>query len=156
MAPSPFQVPGCTWAGPNALFFFNNKSSLGYNSLKFGFAILNGIACYFGVDGYYGFLSSIEMSLNMLKILVLFPPPPTPGILRDHLGTYDVAFYLAGVPPLIGGAVLCFIPWVHEKKKPKGQARPVDGETSEKMLQIKNASLVDSVGKPSKGSESVI
>ncbi|XP_062980851.1 monocarboxylate transporter 10 [Elgaria multicarinata webbii] len=80
--------------------------------------------------------------------------PPIAGKLRDHLGTYDVAFYLAGVPPIIGGAILCFIPWVHEKKKSKEQANPVDGETIDKMLEIK--STTDSFEKPSKESESVI
>ncbi|XP_034964971.1 monocarboxylate transporter 10 [Zootoca vivipara] len=82
--------------------------------------------------------------------------PPVAGILKDHLGTYDVAFYLAGVPPMIGGAVLCFIPWVHEKKKPKEQASPMDGKTMEKMLEIKSTSVPDSYEKPRKESESVI
>ncbi|XP_066466877.1 monocarboxylate transporter 10 [Tiliqua scincoides] len=81
--------------------------------------------------------------------------PPIAGILRDHLGTYDVAFYLAGVPPLIGGAVLCFIPWVHEKKKPK-EATPIDEKTTEKMLAIESTSLSDSVEKSGKGTDSVI
>ncbi|XP_053160964.1 monocarboxylate transporter 10 isoform X2 [Hemicordylus capensis] len=80
--------------------------------------------------------------------------PPIAGILRDHLGNYDLAFYLAGVPPIIGGVVLCFIPWVHGKKKSK-QARAVDVETMEKMLEIKSTSMLDSVEKSTK-SESVI
>ncbi|NWV28724.1 MOT10 protein, partial [Origma solitaria] len=45
--------------------------------------------------------------------------PPIAGLLRDKLGSYDVAFYLAGVPPLIGGAILCVIPWIHERQKLK-------------------------------------
>uniref|UniRef100_A0A8D0CB28 Monocarboxylate transporter 10 n=1 Tax=Salvator merianae TaxID=96440 RepID=A0A8D0CB28_SALMN len=82
--------------------------------------------------------------------------PPVAGLLRDHLGTYDVAFYLAGVPPLIGGAVLCFIPWVHEKtKKPKEKASPEEGETVEKILEAKSTTVLDSK-KFSKESESVI
>lgn len=81
---------------------------------------------------------------------------PFPGILRDHLGTYDVAFYLAGVPPLIGGAVLCFIPWLHAKKKPKELASPIDWKTTEKMLETENTSPLDSVEKSIKGTESVI
>lgn len=82
--------------------------------------------------------------------------PPLAGILRDHLGTYDVAFYLAGVPPLIGGAVLCFIPWLHAKKKPKELASPIDLKTTEKMLETENTSPLDSVEKSIKGTESVI
>lgn len=38
------------------------------------------------------------------------------GFLRDRLGSYDVAFYLAGIPPIIGGAVLCLIPWVEARR----------------------------------------
>uniref|UniRef100_A0A8C4WZT9 Solute carrier family 16 member 2 n=1 Tax=Eptatretus burgeri TaxID=7764 RepID=A0A8C4WZT9_EPTBU len=36
--------------------------------------------------------------------------PPIAGMLRDKLGSYDLAFYLAGVPPLLGAAVLASIP----------------------------------------------
>lgn len=77
-----------------------------------------------------------------------------PGLLRDHLGTYDVAFYLAGVPPLIGGAILCVIPWVHERQKLKERAKPGDGETTEKMLENENTLVLDGTEKPVKEMES--
>ncbi|KAM6127073.1 monocarboxylate transporter 10 isoform 1-T1 [Pterocles gutturalis] len=80
--------------------------------------------------------------------------PPIAGLLRDHLGTYDVAFYLAGVPPLIGGAILCFIPWVHERQKLKERSKPVDGETAEKMLENESALVSDTTEKPDKEMES--
>ncbi|KAK2505418.1 hypothetical protein MC885_016955 [Smutsia gigantea] len=54
--------------------------------------------------------------------------PPIAGLLRDKLGSYDVAFYLAGIPPLVGGAILCFIPWVHSKKQREG-SDPAAGQT---------------------------
>ncbi len=44
------------------------------------------------------------------------------GFLRDRLGSYDVAFYLAGIPPLIGGAMLCLIPWVEAQEEEEGEA----------------------------------
>lgn len=91
------------------------------------------------------------MSVNFSVIFFLFP-----GKLRDHFGTYDVAFYLAGVPPIVGGAILCAIPWVHAKRKLKEQATPVNGETTEKMLEIRSPPMSDSFEKPSKESESVI
>ncbi|XP_069582243.1 monocarboxylate transporter 10 isoform X2 [Ranitomeya imitator] len=59
--------------------------------------------------------------------------PPIAGFLRDSLGSYDVAFYLAGVPPILGGVILCLIPWVHErtlKKKEKALAK----ESGEKIM----------------------
>ncbi|XP_030922579.1 monocarboxylate transporter 10 [Geospiza fortis] len=76
--------------------------------------------------------------------------PPIAGLLRDKLGTYDVAFYLAGVPPLIGGAILCFIPWVHERQKLKERAKPVDRETTEKMLENESTLVSDTTEKPAK------
>lgn len=51
------------------------------------------------------------------------------GFLRDRLGNYDVAFYLAGIPPIFGGAVLCLIPWVEARRrraKKEGQAKEQD------------------------------
>lgn len=80
--------------------------------------------------------------------------PPIAGLLRDRLGTYDVAFYLAGVPPLIGGAILCIIPWVHERRKLKERAKTVDGETTEKMLENESTLVLDAVEKPVKEMES--
>nr|XP_033793416.1 monocarboxylate transporter 10 [Geotrypetes seraphini] len=59
--------------------------------------------------------------------------PPIAGILHDILKSYDVAFYLAGVPPMIGGLVLCFIPWVHQQKQ-DSKNRATSPETEEKML----------------------
>ncbi|XP_053316025.1 monocarboxylate transporter 10 [Spea bombifrons] len=63
--------------------------------------------------------------------------PPIAGMLRDKLGSYDVAFYLAGIPPIIGGILLCLIPWVHERTLAK-KLKAVNGDTEEKMLD-KNA-----------------
>lgn len=59
------------------------------------------------------------------------------GFLRDKLGSYDVAFYLAGIPPIIGGALLCLIPWVEAKRRRKEEteAQKQDPELSAKMLE---------------------
>lgn len=59
------------------------------------------------------------------------------GFLRDRLGSYDMAFYLAGIPPIIGGALLCLIPWVEarHKRKEKKEAQNQDLNISEKMLE---------------------
>ncbi|XP_054617602.1 monocarboxylate transporter 10 [Dunckerocampus dactyliophorus] len=62
--------------------------------------------------------------------------PPIAGFLRDRLGNYDLAFYLAGIPPLIGGAMLCLIPWVEarSKKRQKEEALKNGQDISQKML----------------------
>ncbi|KAM6139043.1 monocarboxylate transporter 10 [Phoenicopterus ruber ruber] len=99
----------------------------------------------------------VSQAIGFLLGLMSIPMtvgPPIAGLLRDRLGTYDVAFYLAGVPPLIGGAILCFIPWVHERQRLKEREKPVDGETTEKMLENESASVLDTTEKPVKEMES--
>ncbi|CAO2627942.1 Monocarboxylate transporter 10, partial [Lemmus lemmus] len=58
--------------------------------------------------------------------------PPVAGLLHDKLGSYNVAFYLAGIPPFVGGLVLCLIPWIHSKKQ-REISRSPGGEKMEKM-----------------------
>ncbi|RUS74853.1 hypothetical protein EGW08_017377 [Elysia chlorotica] len=36
--------------------------------------------------------------------------PPVAGMLYDHFGSYNIAFHLAGIPPIIGAVVMFFIP----------------------------------------------
>ncbi|XP_069866721.1 monocarboxylate transporter 10 isoform X1 [Dipodomys merriami] len=81
--------------------------------------------------------------------------PPIAGLLRDKLGSYDVAFYLAGVPPLIGGAILCLIPWIHSKKQ-REINKTTTGEKMEKMLENQNSLLSSSPGIFKKESDSII
>ncbi|XP_035880464.1 monocarboxylate transporter 10 isoform X2 [Phyllostomus discolor] len=81
--------------------------------------------------------------------------PPIAGLLRDKLGSYEVSFYLAGIPPLIGGAVLCFVPWIHSKKQ-REIGRTTGGEKTEKMLENQNSLLSSSSGILKKESDSVI
>ncbi|XP_058469001.1 monocarboxylate transporter 10 [Solea solea] len=63
--------------------------------------------------------NDVSQAIGFLLGLMSVPMtvgPPIAGFLRDRLGTYDVAFYLAGIPPIIGGAVLCLIPWVENRR----------------------------------------
>ncbi|XP_013366316.1 PREDICTED: monocarboxylate transporter 10 isoform X1 [Chinchilla lanigera] len=85
----------------------------------------------------------VSQAIGFLLGLMSIPMtvgPPVAGLLRDKLGSYNVAFYLAGVPPLIGGAVLCFIPWIHSKKQREIQ-KTTEGEKMEKMLGNQNSLL---------------
>ncbi|KAG3290063.1 solute carrier family 16 member 10 [Ictidomys tridecemlineatus] len=81
--------------------------------------------------------------------------PPIAGLLRDKLDSYDVAFYLAGIPPLVGGTVLCFIPWIHSKKQ-REISKTTGGEKMEKMLDNQNSLLSSSSGIFKKESDSII
>ncbi|KAM9298062.1 monocarboxylate transporter 10 [Morus bassanus] len=99
----------------------------------------------------------VSQAIGFLLGLMSIPMtvgPPIAGLLYDHLGTYDVAFYLAGVPPIVGGIILCFIPWVHERQKLKERAKPVDGETTEKMLENESTLVLDTTEKSVKEMES--
>ncbi|XP_037376130.1 monocarboxylate transporter 10 [Talpa occidentalis] len=81
--------------------------------------------------------------------------PPIAGLIRDKLGYYDVAFYLAGIPPLVGGAILCLVPWIHSKKQ-RNVSQTTGGEKMEKMLENQNSLLLNSSGIYKKESDSVI
>lgn len=50
-----------------------------------------------------------------LMALPMTAGPPIAGLLHDYFGNYQVAFFLAGVPPLVGGMVLFFVPLVHRR-----------------------------------------
>ncbi|XP_038272681.1 monocarboxylate transporter 8 [Dermochelys coriacea] len=47
--------------------------------------------------------------------------PPIAGYLHDYFGNYYLAFYLAGVPPIIGGLVLSVVPLIHRRMLKKQQ-----------------------------------
>lgn len=63
------------------------------------------------------------------------------GFLRDKLGSYDMAFYLAGIPPIIGGLLLCLIPWVEirNKRKQKKEGLSKEQDVTQKMLEHEKA-----------------
>ncbi|EHA99666.1 Monocarboxylate transporter 10 [Heterocephalus glaber] len=100
----------------------------------------------------------VSQAIGFLLGLMSIPMtvgPPVAGLLRDKLGSYNVAFYLAGVPPLIGGAVLCLIPWIHSKKQREIQ-KTTEGEKMEKMLGNQNSLLSSSSGIFKKESVAII
>uniref|UniRef100_A0A3B5KQN1 Uncharacterized protein n=1 Tax=Xiphophorus couchianus TaxID=32473 RepID=A0A3B5KQN1_9TELE len=50
-----------------------------------------------------------------LMSLPMTAGPPIAGLLHGYFGNYTVAFSLAGVPPMIGGVVLFFVPLIHRR-----------------------------------------
>ncbi|KAI1897441.1 hypothetical protein AGOR_G00083320 [Albula goreensis] len=70
----------------------------------------------FELVGSQNVSQAIGFLLGMMSVPMTVGPPIA-GFLRDRLGSYNVAFYLAGIPPIIGGAMLCLIPWVEAKRK---------------------------------------
>ncbi|KAI5607460.1 monocarboxylate transporter 10, partial [Silurus asotus] len=69
---------------------------------------------------------AIGFLLGMMSVPMTVGPPIA-GFIRDRLDSYDVAFYLAGIPPLIGGAVLCLIPWVEQRKRRRERKKKCNG-----------------------------
>ncbi|XP_077141166.1 monocarboxylate transporter 8 [Ranitomeya variabilis] len=57
--------------------------------------------------------------------------PPLAGLLRDHFGNYNLAFYLAGIPPLIGALVLLSVPLLHERDLKKAEQVEVGKEKTQ-------------------------
>ena len=68
-------------------------------------------------------------------------PRLSAGFLRDKLGSYDVAFYLAGIPPIIGGLLLCLIPWVEarSKRRKKKEELSREKDLTQKMMDHEKA-----------------
>lgn len=62
------------------------------------------------------------------------------GFLRDKLKSYDMAFYLAGIPPIIGGTLLCLIPWVEARSRRKDKAAQTkEQDVEQKMIDSEKA-----------------
>ncbi|XP_047441449.1 monocarboxylate transporter 8 [Mugil cephalus] len=68
-----------------------------------------------------------------LMSLPMTAGPPIAGLLHDYFGNYTVAFYLAGVPPVVGGVVLFFVPLIHRRLQ-RGQSSPEETSTTAHML----------------------
>ncbi|XP_036445319.1 monocarboxylate transporter 8 [Colossoma macropomum] len=67
--------------------------------------------------------------------------PPIAGLLHDYFGNYHVAFYLAGVPPIVGGIVLFFVPLVY-KRLQKRQAEASDPSTDRMLKSCSNGDML--------------
>ncbi|KAM4586204.1 monocarboxylate transporter 8 [Fundulus diaphanus] len=68
-----------------------------------------------------------------LMSLPMTAGPPIAGLLHDYFGDYTVAFSLAGVPPMVGGVVLFFVPLIHRRIQ-RNQASPEETSTTAHML----------------------
>uniref|UniRef100_A0A8C1WTP9 Solute carrier family 16 member 2 n=1 Tax=Cyprinus carpio TaxID=7962 RepID=A0A8C1WTP9_CYPCA len=58
------------------------------------------------------------------------------GLLHDYFGNYHVAFYLAGVPPIVGGIVMFFVPLVHQRMQRR--QKEANDPSMDKMLNCSN------------------
>ncbi|XP_049597505.1 monocarboxylate transporter 8 [Syngnathus scovelli] len=68
-----------------------------------------------------------------LMSLPMTAGPPIAGLLHDYFGDYTVAFSVAGVPPIIGGVVLFFVPLIHSRLA-RGSTEAAPEETTTHML----------------------
>lgn len=70
-----------------------------------------------------------------LMALPMTAGPPIAGLLRDYFGNYTVAFSLAGVPPMVGGLVLIFVPLIQSRlQRNQSNASPEETSTTAQML----------------------
>ncbi|KAM9181014.1 monocarboxylate transporter 8 [Dugong dugon] len=63
---------------------------------------------------------AIGYLLGMMA-LPMIAGPPIAGLLHNCFGDYHVAFYFAGVPPIIGAVILFFVPLMHQRMFKKEQ-----------------------------------
>ncbi|XP_033907168.3 monocarboxylate transporter 8 [Acipenser ruthenus] len=70
-----------------------------------------------------------------LMAIPMIAGPPIAGILHGYFGNYYVAFYLAGVPPIIGGTVLFFVPLIHRWNQ---RCQQQEDHCNDKMLPSEN------------------
>ncbi|KAF7650537.1 hypothetical protein LDENG_00123850 [Lucifuga dentata] len=101
--------------------------------------------------------NDVSQAIGFLLGLMSVPMtvgPPIAGFLRDRLSSYNVAFYLAGIPPIVGGAVLCLIPWVEARRKRREEEEELSKEhdVTRKMINHEKAQS----DAPSKTGESVL
>lgn len=90
--------------------------------------------------------NDVSQAIGFLLGLMSVPMtvgPPIAGFLRDRLGSYDVAFYLAGIPPIFGGAVLCLIPWVEARRKRREKEAALDKEQDVTQRMIENEKALE-------------
>ncbi|XP_076393693.1 monocarboxylate transporter 10-like protein kar isoform X2 [Megachile rotundata] len=67
----------------------------------------------FDICGREGATQAIGFLLGMCSV-PLTVGPPIAGLLYDHTGTYDLPFFLAGIPPIVGALTMFLIKFVKE------------------------------------------
>ncbi|KAL2077701.1 hypothetical protein ACEWY4_027205 [Coilia grayii] len=68
--------------------------------------------------------------------------PPIAGLLHDFFGNYHVAFYLAGVPPIVGGMVLFCVPLVYQRMVQQQKSEPADPSTDKMLKNCSNGDML--------------
>lgn len=68
----------------------------------------------FDICGRSGATQAIGFLLGMCSIPLTIGPPVA-GLLYDHTGTYNLPFFLAGIPPIVGALTMFLIRCVKEK-----------------------------------------
>lgn len=62
--------------------------------------------------------------------------------MRDYFSNYHVAFYLAGVPPIVGGLVLFSVPLVYQRMAREQKKDPVDPSTDKMLKSCSNGDML--------------
>lgn len=75
----------------------------------------------FDVVGHKGASQAIGFLLGFCSI-PLTVGPPVAGLLYDHMKNYNAAFLAAGVPPIVGALLLCFIHRIPQTQELNGEA----------------------------------
>ncbi|XP_031828818.1 monocarboxylate transporter 10-like protein kar isoform X2 [Nomia melanderi] len=85
----------------------------------------------FDICGREGATQAIGFLLGMCSI-PLTVGPPIAGLLYDHTGSYDLPFFLAGIPPIVGALMMFLIKFV------KDDDRNCTGENADNKAACQN------------------
>ncbi|KAK9303048.1 hypothetical protein QLX08_005153 [Tetragonisca angustula] len=70
----------------------------------------------FDICGREGATQAIGFLLGMCSV-PLTVGPPIAGLLYDHTGSYDIPFFLAGIPPIVGALTMFLIKFVKDEEQ---------------------------------------
>ncbi|CAK9814391.1 Monocarboxylate transporter 10 [Anthophora plagiata] len=82
----------------------------------------------FDICGREGATQAIGFLLGMCSI-PLTVGPPIAGLLYDHTGSYDLPFFLAGIPPIVGALTMFLIKFVKDEEQSTVRENPGDKGT---------------------------
>ncbi|KOC69627.1 Monocarboxylate transporter 10 [Habropoda laboriosa] len=82
----------------------------------------------FDICGREGATQAIGFLLGMCSI-PLTVGPPIAGLLYDHTGSYDLPFFLAGIPPIVGALTMFLIKFVEDEEQSTVRENPGDKAT---------------------------
>ncbi|XP_025262262.1 monocarboxylate transporter 10 isoform X2 [Camponotus floridanus] len=98
----------------------------------------------FDTCGRSGATQAIGFLLGMCSI-PLTVGPPIAGLLYDHTGTYDLPFFLAGIPPIVGALAMFLIRFVKDDESSNNSSNNPSPENPSSKIECQNEQKYESI-----------